>query len=150
MSKDLQNIIFEVLFSLFWACDKKCIARPRLRFFNSINITPVDNLLNQILSFPLPLPIRDPITFLVKGIWGNVLTHTRRDVLSVRRAALLKNNFNLNIFLLFINNGFVSTNPIWPKNKLLCKWTVLFNRRRLWRNLYLNFLGWSTINSKFE
>lgn len=144
ISKDLQKTTLDVLFNLFCACDRKYVALPLLKFFSSIKTTPVDSLLNQILNFPLPLPIREPITFLVRGIWGNVLTHTFLDVLSALRAAFFKKSFNLNIFLLFINKGLVKTRPTWPKDKESCNRTLRLKRLRLCFSLNLNFLGWST------
>ena len=140
-------MILDVLFNLFCVCDRKCTARPLLKFRNSISITPVDNLLNQILNLPLPLPILEPITFLVKGKWGKVLTHTFLLVLSALLADFFKNNFNLNIFLLLINNGFVKIRPNWPKARPFNGRTLKFILRRLCFNLNLNLRGWSTIKT---
>ena len=140
-SKDRVKIILEVLFNLYCVCVKKCNARPFLRFFSSIKTTPVEILLNQILSFPLPLPILEPITFLVRGKCGNELSQTLRPVLSDLRADFFKKSFNLNIFLLFIIKGFVKTKPTLPKISDFVSLTLKFNRRRLCLSLNLNFLG---------
>ena len=146
-SEDRAKIILDVLFSLYWVCVKKCSARPFLRFLSSIKTTPVEILLNQILNFPLPLPILEPITFLVRGKCGNELSQTLRPVLSDLRADFFKKSFSLNIFLLFIIKGFVKTRPTPPKINDFVSLTLKFNRRRLCLSLNLNFLGWSTTST---
>ena len=148
-SEDRAKIILDVLFNLRCVWVRKCKARPLLRFFSSIRITPVEILLNQILNLPLPLPILEPITFLVKGKCGKVLSQTLRPVLSDLRADFFKKSFSRNIFLLLIIRGFVKTRPIPPKINRLANLTLKFKRRRLCLSLNLNFLGWSTTSTFF-
>lgn len=69
-----------------------------------------------MLSLPLPLPIRDPITFFVIGMWGKVLTQVLRRVMSPLLADFFKKSPNLNIFLLLIRSGFVRVKPTWPND----------------------------------
>ena len=149
-SEDRAKIIVEVLFNLCCVCVKKYKARPLLRFFNSTRMTPVEILLNQILNFPLPLPILEPITFLVKGRCGNVLSQTLRPVLSDLRADFFKKSFSRNIFLLLIIRGFVKTRPTPPKINWLANLTLKFKRRRLCLSLNLNFLGCSTTSTFYK
>ena len=87
------------------------MARPGRAFFSSNMLTPGDNCAIQPTSFPLPLPIREPATFLVIGKCGNKLNHTLRDVLSERLAAFLINNLYLKICLPLTQRGCKSLRP---------------------------------------
>lgn len=107
-----------------------------------------------MLNLPLPLPIREPITFFVKGVCGNALNHILRLVSSLRLAAFFKKSFKRNIFLLFKRKGCCKTKPAWPKIILLGfnfkNFILKFNFTFLdfWRDLNLNFLGCNTTKTK--
>ena len=58
-----------------------------------MNIEPEGILAAQFEGLPLPLPIREPITFLVMGICGNAFTHKYRLVIFDRRTVFLRNIF---------------------------------------------------------
>jgi hypothetical protein len=58
---------------------------------------PAEILVNQHSNFPLPLPIRIPLGFFVKGKWGNAKNQTNRLVRSDFLTALFKKSLNLNI-----------------------------------------------------
>ena len=70
--------------------------RPFLKFLNSTKILPPEILVNQHSNLPLPLPIRTPLGFLVKGRWGKAKNQTnllvRSDFLEARFKKSLKRN----------------------------------------------------------
>ena len=76
---------------------KKCTARPKRRFRNSKTKTPPQICICQAFSFPAPFPIRIPFGFLVNGICGNMLNHTRRFVTSGFLTAFFKKTLSRKI-----------------------------------------------------
>ena len=95
---------------------------------------------SQVFNLPVPLPIRDPIGFLVKGRCGKILSQVLRLVSSERLEDLFIKSFILKILLLLNLKGCNRRKPTWPKVKQLeleKRGSLLI----LWRDLYLNFLG---------
>jgi len=81
-------------------CKRKCIALPGRKLRTSIKIDLDGILAAQVEGLPLPLPIREPITFFVIGICGKDLTHKYLFVILDRRTDFFKNIFILNKCLL--------------------------------------------------
>ena len=92
-------------------------------------------------NLPLPLPIRDPATFLVSGRWGKALSQTLRDVLSARLEPFFKKSPNLKSFLLVKRQGCVSWIPESPYDNEFLPEKVFLKRRFFCKFLNLNFLG---------
>jgi len=93
---------------------KKKRARPGRRFLNSSKKAPPPRLTAHVFNLPAPLPIRVPLGFLVKGMWGNILNHTRRFVNSDFFTAFFKKTFNRKIRLADIRKGLRTFKPQSP------------------------------------
>lgn len=113
---------------------------PLRRFLYSRSTFPYESFEYQSFSLPLPLPIREPATFFVKGRWGNAFNHNFRPVLSDRLEALLRNSFNLKSRLEVIEKGWSSRTPWFPYLSLLSE-ALRFIDRFFCEFLYENFLG---------
>lgn len=100
--------------NLWVNCFIKKTDRPFRKFLNSIKTLPPLILVNQHSSLPLPLPIRTPLGFLVKGKWGNAVNHTNLRVYSDFRFVRFKNNLNLNNWLAVKWIGFKIIIPELP------------------------------------
>lgn len=107
--------MFQVPGNLNLTCDRKCLPRPGLTFLSSIIMLFDGILAAQLEGLPLPLPILDPITFFVNGIWGNTDNHKYLLVILERLTDFFKKSFNLNKCLLKIKRfGLLLFKPIWP------------------------------------
>ena len=93
---------------------KKCIALPSRKFRNSKTKTPPQVWICQAFNLPAPLPILIPLGFLVNGIWGNILNHTRRLVASGFLTAFFKKTFNRKIWRDDILRGCKDKRPESP------------------------------------
>ena len=102
-------------------------------------VTPGANCATQPASLPFPFPIRDPSVLRVRGMCGNKLNHTLRDVLSARLAAFFKKSLYRNTCLLLTHNGCSICKPNCPYDNLLLRKLII--RRFLNRLLCINFLG---------
>lgn len=98
---------------------KKWIARPGRKFLNSKTNTPPRIWICHAFSLPEPFPIRIPLGFLVKGMWGNVLNQTKRLVISGLRTAFFKKTFKRKICLEDILRGCIVRNPQSPYVRFL-------------------------------
>ena len=106
--------------SLNLTCDRKCLPRPGLTFLSSIIMLFDGILAAQFEGLPLPLPILDPITFFVNGIWGNTDNHKYLLVTLERLTDFFKKSFSLNKCLLKINRfGLPFFKPMWPNTNFL-------------------------------
>jgi hypothetical protein len=85
-----------LLFSLSAIWFEKYNMRPYLRHFNSNSILETLTRVDQLESLPLPLPIREPKTFLVKGKCGKAPNHSFLDVFSDLLALFLCQSLSLN------------------------------------------------------
>lgn len=93
---------------------KKCTARPGRKLRNSNTKSPPRILIDQALSLPAPFPIRIPLAFLVRGIWGKTLNQINRLVISDFLTAFFKNIFNRKICLDDIRKGCKVNRPESP------------------------------------
>lgn len=93
---------------------KKCTARPRRRFLNSNIKTPPQVCICQAFNLPAPFPIRIPLGFFVNGIWGNMLNHTKRFVISGFLTAFLIKTLSRKIWRDDIRKGCKVNNPQSP------------------------------------
>jgi|TARA_B110000114_G_scaffold179476_2_gene213949 hypothetical protein len=105
---DVGTVIFVITFL------KKYRARPGRKFLNSSKKHPPLKLTNQVFNLPAPFPIRTPLAFLVKGMWGNMLNHTRRLVRSDFLTARFRKTFSLKIRFAEIRTGRRTRSPQSP------------------------------------
>lgn len=68
--------IFKLTPNLCFNCLPKYKALPVRKFLNSKSDTPEWTCVYQHSSLPLPLPIRVPVGFFVKGKWGKAFNQT--------------------------------------------------------------------------
>jgi len=111
----------------------KYFVRPYRKFLNSISKTPPRTLVNQHSSFPLPLPMRVPVGFLVSGRCGNALNQTKRPVRSLLREARLRNNLKRKICIDVSWAGCRRSSPALPNLKKVFKFKLVFRKYRNFR-----------------
>jgi len=75
---------------------------------------PAGSSVIQPLNLPVPLPIRDPSTFRLRGMCGNMLNQTFLLVISYFREPFFISNFWRNICLLFNLKGCIINSPTSP------------------------------------
>lgn len=132
-----------------WVVKKRTL--PNLTFLNSRNMHLYGSLAAQSEGLPLPLPILDPITFFVTGIWGKILNQRWRLVTVERLTAFFKKSFILKRCLLKIKKwGFLFKSPDWPYIKCfffekvvlgVYASFIVFSDLFLWVLLKVTFLG---------